>query len=573
MIWETVLAGMSDPTTLPLWGVLILAAAMYPLGMMLGSPCSPCCTPCGCPVGEQLPDAIKVTFSGLTSSAIFERDLISLSIESCFGSGASGKVTAAGDGVLTPGPITAVTLTNPGSGYAVLGRIQPTDLSLVSIGGGSDQGAEYNIVFAQTTDACGRVAWAISEVTIVTPGAGWAADVQLIVQVGENEFEDQPAVLFLRSTSGTLAVEVFEGGKYYKTSVDEPAIVANVTVTLAQLPPSNGAGAILEVEIDSDPTSPTFSQVTGFKEITEGGSGYLAEGYQVNEECCVTSWNGVTVLAQRISPTSCDYEVHCCSRGTVYVRYNGYSELPTVRIIGLCGVDFSVTTELGYSCEEIDFAAEDPFGTGAATVVSALPGDTSDAFPCPGCCTTQASSLQEATEAGKQCTKEDCVSAGYVWQERCECGPCNDCAQEQSLVVDIESFGYLPAIGGGWDQVTRSYTLTLNAENNWSDATAGFNYMPGQVNGGAAADVAFGGDEQTACAVYVIAHGNDPAPPTSAVPGFCWNGDIVGYPQPAGIRVPSANGCFTDGAAVNCTPENPPGLTGGAAITVTLVTA
>ena len=561
-----------DPTALPLLCITFLAAGMYPLGIMLGVPCTPCCN-CGCPIGEQLPDAIKVTFSGLTSSAIFERDLLSISFESCFGSGAAGKVIAAGDGVLTPGPITAVELTSPGAGYAVLGRVQPTALSFVSLGGGSDEGAEYEIVFQETTDACGRVAWAILEVTIATPGAGWAADVQIIVQVGEEEYQDQPAALFLRSNGAGLYVEVVDGGKYYKTSVSEPAIVADVTVAVSQILPSNGAGAVLEVEIDSDPESQTFSQITGFKNITQGGSGYVAEGYQVNEECCVTSWNGVTVLAQRISPTSCDYQVHCCSRGTVYVRYNGYAEPPTVRIIGLCGVDFSVTTEPGYSCEELEFEAEDVFGTGTATVEPALVGDTADALHCPGCCITQSTSTQEPTEAGKQCTKEACLSAGYVWQERCDCGSCNDCEQEQSLIVNIESIGYLPTGGGGWDEFTKSYTLTLNADNNWSAATVGFNYMPGQVNGGAAAALAFGGDERTACAVYVIAHGNDPSPPASALPGFCWDGDIVGYPQPAGVQVPSEYGCFTDGATVNCIPNPPPGMTGGARITVTLVTA
>lgn len=36
-----------DPMSLPLWAVLAFSAAMYPLGFMLGAPCSACCD--GCP--------------------------------------------------------------------------------------------------------------------------------------------------------------------------------------------------------------------------------------------------------------------------------------------------------------------------------------------------------------------------------------------------------------------------------------------------------------------------------------------------------------------------------------------
>lgn len=35
-----------DPMTLPVWAVLLLSAAMYPLGFMLGAPCSACCDEC-----------------------------------------------------------------------------------------------------------------------------------------------------------------------------------------------------------------------------------------------------------------------------------------------------------------------------------------------------------------------------------------------------------------------------------------------------------------------------------------------------------------------------------------------
>lgn len=37
-----------DPLGVIVWGVFALAAGMFPIGMMLGSPCSPCCDICSC---------------------------------------------------------------------------------------------------------------------------------------------------------------------------------------------------------------------------------------------------------------------------------------------------------------------------------------------------------------------------------------------------------------------------------------------------------------------------------------------------------------------------------------------
>ena len=55
----------AEPTALILWSLLAFAAGMYPVGLMLGSTCSPCCgTPCTQCTQGSLPDTVTVTLSG-----------------------------------------------------------------------------------------------------------------------------------------------------------------------------------------------------------------------------------------------------------------------------------------------------------------------------------------------------------------------------------------------------------------------------------------------------------------------------------------------------------------------------
>ena len=211
MLYSVVAALLADPVAIPAYAVLALSALMYPLGFMLGSQCSPCCTPCGCPPGEELPDKISVTFSGVTQSAVKTGDLIALSITSCFGAGAEGTVDAAGGQPGESGPITAVTLTNEGSGYAVLGRVQPQGDLTVS---GSGFGAEFTVTLEPTTDDCGLPAWQIASVTVTEPGEGYTDQEPLTITLAEGTFEQTPAALTLNTvpTEPTITASVAPGG-------------------------------------------------------------------------------------------------------------------------------------------------------------------------------------------------------------------------------------------------------------------------------------------------------------------------------------------------------------------------
>ena len=64
----------ADPPSLVAWLVLAFAAAMYPLGLMLGAPCSPCCS-CDCVTtcsqGTAQTVALSVTGFGSIGGAVF----------------------------------------------------------------------------------------------------------------------------------------------------------------------------------------------------------------------------------------------------------------------------------------------------------------------------------------------------------------------------------------------------------------------------------------------------------------------------------------------------------------------
>lgn len=632
-----------DPTTLPLWATVFVAAGMYPLGIMLGSFCSPCC--CGCEDGGDLPEALAVSFDGLTKGVNKLDDLLSVNISACFGSGATATVTAPNGQVEAmvvedAGPLTGITLTGGGSGYAVLGRVQPTGLE---VGGGSGAGAEFSITLAAADpDECGRPRWQITAVEVTKAGTGYVIDEPLTISLGVDEFEDLAAVVRIQtvaieptlsavvSSSGgsgavlaveleqigtlpnrwgvdavdvadggdgyidgdpivftvddgtqvtiavasvvcgrvspDLEVEVFgpgsgaafsftleeftiggrkywrvltltatspgsgydsaatlrvkaqpgsvdeeqsywtattdgsggivgltkstdgkfwkstgvvdfveiadagsyykttdetesvfveSGGLYYKTDATAPALVAAITVEIVQEVPSAGSGEVITAEVDDDPESPTFGQIVSLS-LENGGDGFLEWAWQI-ETCCISNWNGKTVIATKSPDEPCVYEKRCCNLGTVRIRYNGQTEPPTAQIYQGCSVAFTVTTEPPFTCDGLAFEGVDFFGEGTISVAVAESGYEPDEYPCPGCCTSGESYSLDA------CSEEDCMEAGGTWWNVCSCGPCllDDCEGYELIVEVTMTLNPLYVPAGGAETATRTLTLTL----------------------------------------------------------------------------------------------------------------
>jgi hypothetical protein len=244
MLTELFAAIAADPSAVPLWAVVAFAVGMYPVGFMLGAPCSPCCAACPCAEGEELPETVTVTLDGFTDKSPGP-NLCNLSFSACFGSGAAGHVTApGGDPATDAGPVSAVTLDDAGSGYAKFGRVAPT---LEASGSGS--GAEFVVTVTQSQNECGVDEWAISKVEITKGGTGYVDDEQLTFTVAEGDTIETAATVRL------------------KTERIEPT----ATIEVAS---QEGTGAELEVVFSSLAGSPPSWKIDSVT-VVDGGDLYV----------------------------------------------------------------------------------------------------------------------------------------------------------------------------------------------------------------------------------------------------------------------------------------------------------
>lgn len=232
-----------EPTAIPLVAIMLSSVAMYLVGIIL--PCSPCCNsnPCGLCTEGQLPDTVTVTFDGFTDQ-IPGPDLITLSFAACYGGGAAGKVTApGGDPVTDKGPISAVSLTSGGSGYAKLGRVAPT----LTVSGGSGTGATFTPTLSTSQDACDLDLWALQSVA-ASGGTGYEDGDTLTITVaeGDTEVSAAAATLYLDKTEPTLTLS---GG-------------ATATVTMAAI--GDGNYRISAVAVTSGGTGYSENQLLSF---------------------------------------------------------------------------------------------------------------------------------------------------------------------------------------------------------------------------------------------------------------------------------------------------------------------
>lgn len=247
----------ADPTLLPLWAVLGFAAGMYPVGMLFQ--CSPCCNTCSACEEGTLPETITVTLDGFSDKSQGP-DLCILKFDACYGSGAAGKVTApGGDPETDKGPITAVSLTSGGSGYAKLGRVEPTLTAT-----GSGEGATFTVTVVAAEDDCGVDFWKVSKVT-ASGGTDYTDGEQLTITVAEGDTAEQDAVVTIKTTRSapTLAVTVDSyGGSGAEftvatsTNTGTPATwaAASVTVTEGGSGYTDGEGVTVTGDTDRDMT-------------------------------------------------------------------------------------------------------------------------------------------------------------------------------------------------------------------------------------------------------------------------------------------------------------------------------
>ncbi len=230
----------ADPTAVPLWLVVALAAGMYPFGFMLGSECSACCDKCSLCTEGTLPETVTVTLGGYTDKTQGPY-LCNLQFSACYGDGAAGRITApGGDPDADAGPISAVSLTSAGSGYAKLGRVIPTVTATAD--GGS--GAEFSVTLTAAHDSCGLDYWAVSKVAVLTAGSGYVDDQSINFNIASGDTQQAYASARLKAVrvapAATLEVSSEQGtGATFSVAFDSiPGtppqwVVDSVTVNAA----------------------------------------------------------------------------------------------------------------------------------------------------------------------------------------------------------------------------------------------------------------------------------------------------------------------------------------------------
>jgi hypothetical protein len=253
-----------DPLSAIMAGLWILAAGMFPVGLILGG-----CPCCGCP------SAMTVTLSGYQDQYGEPVYLTSLEFSSCFGSGATGRLTAphvenpGDDPTKAAGPIESVEITNGGSGYAKLGRVAPT----LTISGGSGTGATFTPSLATKNDDCGLPYWYLDSIS-VTGGTGYEQGESLTITAAEGDIQEQAA-----SAKIEYGYEEPQNPIFFVLKPDasdySAGTGAELEVVWGLLPPSSKAYEVLSVNVINGGSGYTPDDIVAF--YFEGGGEIVGE--------------------------------------------------------------------------------------------------------------------------------------------------------------------------------------------------------------------------------------------------------------------------------------------------------
>lgn len=169
-------------------------------GYLFGSrtPCT-----CGCELCEtgEAPETLTVTFSGFPDIQQSE-PLISLSLTSCYGSGAAGTVSApGGERGVDEGPIASTSVSSPGYGYAIVARVTPSGSVEV------DDDAVFSPTWTEDANGCGIPYWRISSVAVTPGGSGYYDNQLLTIIPGVDVSYSFDAELYVRTVRTAPTVE------------------------------------------------------------------------------------------------------------------------------------------------------------------------------------------------------------------------------------------------------------------------------------------------------------------------------------------------------------------------------
>lgn len=213
-----------------------------------------CCQACNCAAGSRLPYSLTATFTDLTTRTHSNHALLTFSSD--FGSGATGVLLSPGGcddfeedscGPSDRGPLTGVLLTSGGTGYAALGRGQPT----LTISASPGTGCTFTPTLSKNSSS-GAPVWSLASVS-VSEGTGYV--------------------------DGTPLTITFDGA-CCQTVQTPPAAVLHTGVSRVQptvTATANGvSGAVLAVTLASSGSPQTWHVAS--VNVTSPGSGFLTDG-------------------------------------------------------------------------------------------------------------------------------------------------------------------------------------------------------------------------------------------------------------------------------------------------------
>jgi len=318
---------------------------------------------------------MTVVFSDLTTKT--HGDYCNLSFSSNYGSGAAGVATTPGGcsgdtdpacveigskckggeaeyGQSNRGPLSGVMLTEPGSCYARLGRVEPTLTAMASPG----DGAIFEVSLFQKQDENKFDYWGVQSVS-VSGGAGYVDGSAVVISRSVGDTVDLAAKATLSAqalvadketgqiTGGEpLSVKILEAGKYYRESHDATPYVAEITIS----PCGGGTGAEIKANVETNTKKKTFGQIASLS-ILNGGEDYLAWGWT---KTCHDKANGVSLVlrANDPKPLVAACSASCYGSGaTAGIVALGNREPPSISISG-SGTKGSISVSLSQAGTE-----------------------------------------------------------------------------------------------------------------------------------------------------------------------------------------------------------------------------
>jgi hypothetical protein len=225
-------------------------------------------------IGDGFKSQLKIDFGFECKGTKTEGpSLISVVFEpTCFGSGAAATATATGGD--DTGPVSGVTLTSKGSGYAKLGREAPT----FTLDNKNTTPATVSFTLTESEDGCQLPLWSIESISLTDGGDGYT-DGQAIV---------------VTASKGDTVVAAAKGTITTKGQHLEPTITASTT---------SGTGATLTVSLsktEADPATWTISSISASgasQDYVDGESVNLSYGAAVVERA-----GAAVVVTQHIEP-------------------------------------------------------------------------------------------------------------------------------------------------------------------------------------------------------------------------------------------------------------------------------